>query len=110
MPLYFFHVREDSEIRDDHGIFLADEHTAKHHGVMMLGRILHDEPQAFWASGQIRVTATKEDGVVLFTLETTAELSGASSKGSRHVQQLFPPTSPISGADGMAADPRQRRH
>ena len=94
MPRYFFHVREDSELEDDHGIVLPDEHAAKRHGVMMLGQILRDEPQAFWASGQIRVTATKDDGGVLYTLETTAEMAQADPERRQQVQQLFPSRSP----------------
>jgi hypothetical protein len=107
MPRYFFHVREDSEIHDDHGIVLPNEHAAKRHGIMMLGKILRDEPQAFWASGRISVVATRDDGTALFTLETTAELAEMAPRQGQGVQQLFPPKSPI--RDSMAADPRQRQ-
>ena len=73
MPRYFFHVEESAEFRDDHGMELPDEDAAKRHGVAMLGQVLRDDPRALWASDQIRLTATKDDGVVIFTLETTAE-------------------------------------
>jgi hypothetical protein len=88
MPRYFFHVVENSELRDDHGIDLPDERTAKLHGVMMLGKILREEPQAFWASGQIGVTATTDDGVVLFILKTTVELATPGAKRNQHDQEL----------------------
>jgi hypothetical protein len=74
MPHYFFHIREDVDVRDDHGIELPDEDVARRHGVMMLGQILRDEPETFWASGRIQLTATTDDGVVLFTLEVTSGL------------------------------------
>jgi hypothetical protein len=73
MPRYFFHLEESGEFRDDHGMELPDEDTARRHGAAMLGQVLRDDPRALWASDQIRVTATKDDGVVIFTLETTAE-------------------------------------
>lgn len=98
MPRYFFHVQDNSETRDDHGIVLPDEHAAKRHGVMMLGQILRDEPRLFWASGHIGVTATTNDGVVLFTLETTADVAQADAEGHQRVQRLFP-----------LSDPRPRR-
>jgi hypothetical protein len=88
MPRYFFHVAEDSEFRDDHGIDLPDEHTAKLHGVMMLGKILREEPQAFWASGQIEVTATKDDGAVLFTLKTSVEPGAPGAKRNQRDQEF----------------------
>ena len=72
MPRYFFHVRDCSDIKDDHGFELPDDDTARRHGAMMLGKILHDEPRALWASGRIRLTATTDRGAVLFTLEVTS--------------------------------------
>ena len=91
MPRYFFHVSEDSETRVDHGIELPGERAAKHHGFMMLGKILIDEPQAFWASGHMRIMATTSDGAPLFTLEITAESAQALPERSQHVHHLFRP-------------------
>jgi len=87
MPRYFFHVHEHSEVRDDHGIELSDVDAAKRHGVMMLGQILHDEPQTFWASDRIEVTATTHDGDILFTLEVTSGPSEAGSSRTRNVRE-----------------------
>jgi len=87
MPRYFFHVLEHSDVRDDHGIELPDEDAAKRHGVMMLGQILRDEPQTFWASGRIQVTATTHDGAILFTLEVTSDRSEAASPRSWNVRE-----------------------
>ena len=91
MPRYFFHVSDDSETSDDHGIVLPSERAAKHHGVKMLGKILNDDPRAFWASGDLRVMATTNDGTPLFTLEITAKPAQAHSRRSQDVHQLFPP-------------------
>ena len=91
MPRYFFHVSDDSDIRDDHGIVLPSERAAKHHGVKMLGRILNEDPRAFWASGHVRVLATTNDGTPLFTLEITAKLAQAHPKRSQAVHQLIRP-------------------
>ena len=74
MPNYFFHVRERSNVRDEHGIELQDEDVARRHAVMMLGNILRDEPQTLWAAGRIQLRATTADGVVLCTLEVTSDL------------------------------------
>jgi len=40
MPRYFFHLEECGEFRDDHGMELPDEDTARRHGVAMLGQVL----------------------------------------------------------------------
>jgi hypothetical protein len=87
MSKYFFHVQENSRVSDDHGIELPDEEAAKRHGVMMLGQILRDEPQTFWASGRIQVTATTDGGAILFTLEVTSRSSEAASSRSWNVRE-----------------------
>jgi hypothetical protein len=86
MSRYFFHVHEHSRVSDDHGIELPDEEAAKRHGVMMLGQILRDEPQTFWVSGRIQVTATTYDGLVLFTLEVTSDRPEAASPRRRRAR------------------------
>ncbi len=73
MTLYFFHVDEAAHIHDDHGVELVDDAAARRQGVMILGDILRSEPQAFWSADQCRVTATRADGAVLFSLGATAE-------------------------------------
>ena len=83
MSRYFFHVHEDSRVSDDYGIELPNEDAAKRHGVMMLGQILRDEPQTFWASGRIQVTATTHDGAVLFTLEVISDRPEAATPRRR---------------------------
>ena len=73
MSRYFFHVKEAGEFRDDHGMELPDDATARLHGVVMLGKVLRENPGALLDSGELRVTATREDGVIIFTIETTVE-------------------------------------
>ena len=83
MPNYFFHVRERFDAKDDHGIELPDEDVAMRHGVMMLGKMLRDEPQMLWAAGRVQVTATRDDGVVVFTLEVTCDVPRATNPHAR---------------------------
>jgi hypothetical protein len=73
MPRYFFHVHADADVRDDHGMELQDDATARLHGVAMLGKVLREDPNVLLMAGELRVTATREDGVVIFTIETTLE-------------------------------------
>lgn len=73
MTRYFFHIHQDADVTDDYGVELVDEAMARLHGVAMLGQILREDPRTLSASDALRVTATRDDGVVLFTIETMVE-------------------------------------
>jgi hypothetical protein len=77
MSRYFFHLEHAVEVRDERGVELVDLGAAKRRAVKTLAGILYDEPKAFWAADQFRMTATGADGLVLFTVEMIAALSPA---------------------------------
>ena len=77
MPRYFFHLEHAVQIRDERGVELSDLDAAKCHAVKTIAEALCEEPKAFWAADQFRMTVTRADGLALFTLEMVSALAPA---------------------------------
>ena len=86
MARYFFHLEHAVQVRDELGVELADLADAKCHAVKTIAKILCDEPRAFWAADQFRITAAEADGLVLFTVEMIATLSPATGGAAVRTQ------------------------
>jgi hypothetical protein len=77
MSRFFFHLEHAVEVRDERGVELVDVAAAKRHAVKIIAQALCEEPQAFWAADQFRITVTRPDDMVLFTVEMIASLAPA---------------------------------
>ena len=77
MARYFFHLSGALEIRDREGSELPDLDAAKCEAVQLIAQTLCDQPRSFWDADHYRVTATDDQGLVLFTVEMIATLSAA---------------------------------
>jgi hypothetical protein len=82
MPRYFFHLEHAAEVRDERGVELSDLDAAKCHAVKTIAEALCEEPKAFWAADQFRMTVTRADGLILFTLEMVSALAPAAGSVS----------------------------
>lgn len=77
MPRYFFHLEHAVEVRDERGVELSDLDAAKCHAVKTIAEALCEEPNAFWAADQFRMTVSRADGLVLFRVEMVSVLAPA---------------------------------
>jgi hypothetical protein len=82
MPHYFFHLEHVRVVKDREGSEHADLEAAKLHAVKTVASALADEPQAFWDSDVFRMTVSKRDGLVLFTIEMFATMAPAGGRRS----------------------------
>ncbi len=82
MPRYFFHLEHTVEVRDERGVELSDLDAAKCHAVKTIAEALCEEPKAFWAADQFRMTVTRADGLMLFTVEMVSALAPAAGSVS----------------------------
>jgi hypothetical protein len=82
MPRYFFHLEHAVEVRDERGVELSDLEAAKCHAVKTIAEALCEEPKAFWAADQFRMTVTRSDGLILFTVEMVSAFAPAAGSAS----------------------------
>jgi hypothetical protein len=73
MPRYFFHVFDDSPVRDEEGSDLASIYVAQAEAIRMSGEILRDMGARFWDGTEWRLEVTDDLGLVLFVLRFSAE-------------------------------------
>ena len=72
MPRYFFHTEDGRRLSDMEGSELADERTARNEAVCVLGQMMREDPEGFWAHGIFRLTVADAAGATLFTLDLKA--------------------------------------
>jgi hypothetical protein len=77
MPRFYFHTEDGVRIDDDEGADLPSLADARREGARVLGEMLRERPDAFWADGGLSLTVTDESGLTLFTLEVSATHSAA---------------------------------
>lgn len=65
MSRYYFHLRH---AKDDEGRELQSLAEAKCHAVRYCGSLLCAAAERFWDSGELEMTVTDDDGLVLFSL------------------------------------------
>lgn len=79
MGRYFFHVDYGQHFADGEGLDLEDLQTARRESVRLLGEMLRDEADGFWAKPDILVTVTDKNNLTLWTLSAFGvEASSAS--------------------------------
>ena len=77
MPRYFFHTQDGRRLEDAEGSELADERTARNEAVCVLGQMVREDPDGFWASGTFRLTVTDAAGHTRVALELNATVPPA---------------------------------
>ena len=70
MPRFYFHTNNPKEglVQDDEGLEFPDVHTAKCQAVAYAARLLADTVEHFWDTGDFELTATDDNGLILFTM------------------------------------------
>ena len=54
---------------DEEGTVLPSDDAARLEAVRVLGELLREQPELFWAHECFRVTVTDDDGLTLFVLD-----------------------------------------
>ena len=65
---FYFHLAGALDDTDDAGHDLESIAVARVEAVKFAGDILHDHPEALWLGEELRVEATNNDHVLLFTV------------------------------------------
>ena len=84
MKRFYFHTDNGRSVFDDEGLDLPSFRSAKMEAARLFGELIRDQPEEFWATGELRLTVTDKDRLVLFTLElcgTEAPAVTARSRG-----------------------------
>lgn len=83
MELFFFHIQYGEMIRDEEGVVLPGLNAARSAAVSMVGQMLRDDDDRFWAKPDLTVTVADGDNRTLWTLSVTgrASSSGAAALG-----------------------------
>lgn len=68
MPRYHFNVHDGSSALDHHGTDLSDVDAARRQAAQLMGRMLCDDPDAFWNGEEWHLDVTDERGLILFRL------------------------------------------
>ena len=71
MDRYFFHIDFGEVTRDEDGTELPSLLAAKAATVHLVGELLKDEGDAFWAKPDLTVTVTDASNLTLWTLSAT---------------------------------------
>ena len=73
MPKYFFNVEDGTSILDKVGTHLPNVRAARMEAVRLSGKHLYEEPDIFWASGDVwKMIVTDENATLLFSLHFSA--------------------------------------
>jgi hypothetical protein len=72
VALYFFHSLDGGHLVDCHGSTLTGEGEARIEALRFAGEVLRYSPERVWHAGEWRVEVTDEQGVLLFTVITSA--------------------------------------
>ena len=98
MARYFFNVEDGASIPDKIGTELPNLRSARMEAVRLSGKLLHEEPDLFWDSGDDwKMIVTDDAGLILFSLHFAA--SGAPDT-PRIYQSLTASPSVLAGANG----------
>ncbi len=70
MPRFYIHTNSpnDGAMSDDDGMEFDSVHEAKCQAVAYAGQLLCDVGAKFWDSADFELTATDENGLILFTM------------------------------------------
>ncbi len=79
MERYFFHIDYGERSYDEEGTLFVSLDAARNAAVMLLGELLRDEADTFWAKPDITITGTDAKGLVLWSLMAMGTASGAVS-------------------------------
>jgi hypothetical protein len=77
MKRFFFHIDLGGYDRDDDGTEFNDLASARASAVCLLGELLRDRGDAFWAKPEASVTVTDAEGLVLWKIETVGTEAAA---------------------------------
>jgi hypothetical protein len=75
MSRYYFHIEYGEYSPDMVGTEFASHAAARTAAVTLLGELLRDKRDAFWAKPDVVVTVTDELGLTLWTLSVTASIA-----------------------------------
>jgi hypothetical protein len=68
MPRYFFHIEDGKTAQDEDGVELESLARAKCEAVRLAGQSICDCAPTFWNTDGWKLTASDEDGLILFSL------------------------------------------
>jgi hypothetical protein len=77
MQRFFFHIEHGELSVDTDGTLLSGMEEARTAAVRLVGELLRDEARQFWEMPQLTVTVEDEDGLALWTIDTTGTASAA---------------------------------
>lgn len=83
MPRYFFHTEDGRRLSDMEGSELPDERTARNEAVCVLGQMMREDPEGFWAHGTFRLTVTDAGGGTLFVLDLNSTVPPSADEAER---------------------------
>jgi hypothetical protein len=81
MPHYFFNTANGARERDDQGIDLPNDATARVEAIRFAGSVLSDEPDLLWDGQEFRVEVADAEGTLLFTIKMAAVDAPVVSEG-----------------------------
>ena len=84
MPRYFFHTEDGRRLSDAEGTDLPDERTARNEAVCLLGQLMREDPEGFWAHGSFRLTVADAAGETLFVLYLKATVTPVAASAERN--------------------------
>jgi hypothetical protein len=73
MPLYYFHIRDGTDIIDDEGSQLAGPDQARQQAITTAGELLRDKGKGFWGGEEWTMQVVDEAGDTVCSLKFTAE-------------------------------------
>ena len=85
MPRFYFHTNDPAEgtVQDDEGMDFSSVQTAKCEAVAYAGRLLCDVAPCFWDDADFELTATDDQGLIVFTLRVVGTQAPAVWSASR---------------------------
>ena len=102
MARYFFNVEDGASIPDKIGTELPNLRSARMEAVRLSGKLLQEEPDLFWDSGDDwKMIVTDDAGLILFSLHFAA--SGAPGPSGIY-QSLTASPSVLPGSTGAGGD------
>lgn len=72
MTRYFFHTEDGLRLEDEDGTLLPSDDAARLEAVRILGELLREKPEMFWAHERFDVTVVDETGATLVKLHLGA--------------------------------------
>ncbi len=75
MPRYFFHVENGDLVKDEQGADLPNLEAVRNKAAMLLGELLKNAPDMFWADQSLRVIVTDDRQLIILTVDAVATTS-----------------------------------